>query len=287
MDDQVTRQAKPGTSPAAGGMRLGIVGDGVFKVVLGAVYVIAALPLGRLLGVAAWLMITTGVLVLTCGMTEIWYAGIRPARTYLRFLGLYDVGWVLATLAALLMARQSGAGGDAWMAYQAAAATVLAILLMARTGAGSASNRGGRVLLTLAATNVVLIAAQFALAGFSTFTMDKTPADNTFAAVGTGGYAVAAMTLAVLVAVLASRPARARRRTLWLAVALAVLSVVVMPATGAAGKTTPLLGALHVLIAVVLFAAAGWLTIEAAHRRSAVGRSDGIIPSSARTQANL
>lgn len=279
MDEQATRQAKPGTSPATGGMRLGIIGDGVFKIVLAAAYVMAALPLGGLLGVAAWLMITTGALVLTCGMTEIWYAGIRPARTYLRFLALYDTGWVLATLAALLMARQAGTGGgETWMGYQAVAAMVLAILLMAGTGAGSASGRGGRALLSLAAATAVLIAAQFALAGFSTFTMDKTPADNTFAAVGAGGYAVAAMTLAVLVAVLASRPARTHRRTLWLAVTLAALSVAVMPATGAAGKTTPLLGALHVLIAVLIFAAAAWLTLEAARRRPADGQPGGTAP---------
>ncbi|MBO0805632.1 MAG: hypothetical protein J2P25_21465 [Nocardiopsaceae bacterium] len=264
-------------------MRLGIAGDGIFKNLLGAAYVIAALPLGHLIGVAAWLMITTGVLVLTCGMAETWYAGIRPARTYLRFLTLYDAGWMLATLAALGVARSAGTGGgEVWMAYQAVAAIVLAVLLMTGAGAGPVGDRDGTVLLSLASATVVLIAAQFALAGFSTFTIDKTPADNTFAAVGTGGYAVAAMTLAVLVAVLASRPARTHRRTLWLAVTLTVLSVAVMPTTGAAGTTTPLLGALHVLIAVIIFAAAGWLTIEVARRRPPAGQPDGTAPSATR-----
>jgi hypothetical protein len=131
--------------------------------------------------------------------------------------------------------------------------------------------RGGLVLLILTATTLVLIAAQFALAGFSTFTMVKTPGDNTFSAIGIGGMIIAVMTLAVLVAVLASAPARAHRRTLWLAVTLAVLSVGVEPVTGAAGKTTPLIGALHVLIAALIFGAAGWLAIETARRRSAAG----------------
>lgn len=142
MEDQLTRQAKPGAAPAAGGMRLGIVGDGIVKILLAAGYVIAASPLGHLLGVAAWLMITTGVLMLVCGAAEIRYAGIRPAGTYLRFLAGYDTGWVLATVAALLAAQQgSTGGGEIWMAYQAVAATVLAALLAAGTGAGHGRSR--------------------------------------------------------------------------------------------------------------------------------------------------
>lgn len=134
MEDQLTPQAEPGAS-AAGGRRMGFVGDGVFKVLLAAVYVIAASPLSHLLGVAIWLMITTGVLVLVCGVAEIRYAGIRPARTYLRFLSGYDVGWVLATLAGLLVAGQGGTvGGEVWMAYQAAAAALVAALLTAGVG---------------------------------------------------------------------------------------------------------------------------------------------------------
>jgi uncharacterized membrane protein YhfC len=133
------------------------------------------------------------------------------------------------------------------------------------------SGQSGTVLLYLAATTVVLIMAQFAVAGFSTFTMDKTPTDNTFSAVGVGGYIVAAMTLVVLITVLVSPSARSDRRTLWLAVTLAVLSIVVMPATGNAGKTVPAVGALHVLIAVIIFGVAAWLTVEVARRRTAAG----------------
>lgn len=130
------RQAGTRPSPAAGGMRLGIVGDGVFKILLGAAYLIAVSQLGRLLGAAGWLMMTTGALVLICGMAEIRYVGIRPAGTYLRLLAGYDSGWVLATLAGLLVAWQGGAGGgDVWMAYQAVAATVLTVLLSAGIGA--------------------------------------------------------------------------------------------------------------------------------------------------------
>lgn len=133
------------------------------------------------------------------------------------------------------------------------------------------SAQGGTALFYLAATTVVLIMAQFAVAGFSTFTMDKTPTDNTFSAVGVGGYIVAAMTLVVLITVLVSPSARSDRRTLWLAVTLAVLSIVVMPATGNAGKTVPAVGALHVLIAVIIFGVAAWLAVEVAPRRTAVG----------------
>lgn len=140
--EQLTRQVKPGGSPAAGGMRAGVVGDGVFKIVLAATYVIAAAPLAHLLGVAALLMITTGVLVLACGIAEIRYAGIRPAALYVRFLAGYDIGWVLATLAGLLTAWQdSTGGGEVWMTYQAAAAALFAALLAAGTGAGRGQSR--------------------------------------------------------------------------------------------------------------------------------------------------
>lgn len=132
MEDQLTSQAEPGSSPAAGRRRLGIVGDGVFKILLGAVYVIAASPVGHLLGVAVWLVITAGALVLMCGTAEIRYVGIRPAGMYLRLQAGYDTGWVLATLAALLVAWQgSTEGGEVWMTYQAVAAIVLAVLLTA------------------------------------------------------------------------------------------------------------------------------------------------------------
>ncbi|MER0447237.1 hypothetical protein ABR738_22255 [Streptomyces sp. Edi4] len=117
---------------AARRTRAGIVGDGVFKVVLAAVYLVGAVPLGRLLGVSGWLMAVSGVALLACGGIEIRHARDRSARTCLRLMAAYDIGWVVTAAVGLLLARQSStAGGEVWVGYQAAAAVAFAALLLA------------------------------------------------------------------------------------------------------------------------------------------------------------
>ncbi|MFJ4778139.1 hypothetical protein [Streptomyces sp. NPDC088762] len=110
----------------------GIVADGAFKVVLGAAYVIASAQLGGLLGVSAWLMAVSGVVLLIGGGIELRYVRSRPIRTHLRLMIAYDSGWVLTALAGALMAWLGGsAGGEVWIGYQAAAPLAFAALLMA------------------------------------------------------------------------------------------------------------------------------------------------------------
>ncbi|MFF8916468.1 hypothetical protein ACF08M_24860 [Streptomyces sp. NPDC015032] len=112
----------------------GIVADGVFKVLLAAAFIIGAAPLGHRLGAETWLMITCGVALLVGGGTEIRYVRSRPMSTYLRLMVAYDSGWVLATLAGLLMAwRGSSAGGEVWIGYQTAAPLALVALLVTAT----------------------------------------------------------------------------------------------------------------------------------------------------------
>jgi cytochrome b561 len=130
-----------------------------------------------------------------------------------------------------------------------------------------ARGRGDTVLYALAIVTLVLIAVQFALAGFGAFTMDKTPTDNVYGPHAVVGLLIAAMTVLILVAVLASRAARAHRRTLWLAVSLAALSVAVEPALGSGGTTIPVLGALHALNGLAILALTGRLTWETNQRR--------------------
>ncbi|MEU8699349.1 hypothetical protein AB0C61_17090 [Streptomyces sp. NPDC048680] len=109
----------------------GIIAD-VFKVLLAAAYIVGAASLGHPLGVPAWLMIVSGVALLIGGGIEIGHARSRSMRTYLRLMVAYDSGWVLATLAGLLMAWQgSSVGGEVWIGYQTAAPALLAALLMA------------------------------------------------------------------------------------------------------------------------------------------------------------
>ncbi|MCX5610273.1 hypothetical protein OHA89_03095 [Streptomyces sp. NBC_01546] len=115
-------------------MLAGAVADGVFKVMLGAAFIIGAVRLGDLLGVPAWLMAVSGVALLIGGGIEIGYVRSRPMTTYMRLMVAYDIGWVLAALAGLLMAWRGGsAGGEVWIGYQVAAPVALAALLVAAT----------------------------------------------------------------------------------------------------------------------------------------------------------
>jgi hypothetical protein len=129
-------------------------------------------------------------------------------------------------------------------------------------------SRPHAVMLALTATALALITVQFALAGFGAFTMAKAPTDDAYGAHALLGLIIAALTVLILVAVLASRPARAHARTLWLAVTLAVLSVAVQPTLGHFGKHVPVVGALHALNALAILAVTGRLAWETARRRA-------------------
>jgi hypothetical protein len=123
---------------------MGIIADGVFKVLLAAVYIVGAAPLGRLLGVPAWLMVVSGAALLIGGGIEIGYVRSRPIRTYIRLMVAYDSGWVLAALAGLLMEWQgSSAGGEVWIGYQTAAPVVLAALLALPVAANPTQTASG------------------------------------------------------------------------------------------------------------------------------------------------
>ncbi|MFI6798788.1 hypothetical protein [Streptosporangium canum] len=126
-------QAQTVTSPAKRQL-VGVIADGAFKVLLGAAFIIGAARLGDLLGVPSWLMAVSGVALLIGGGIEIGYVRSRPMLTYTRLMVAYDSGWVLATLAGLLMAWQgSGAGGEVWIGYQTAVPIAFAALLVAAT----------------------------------------------------------------------------------------------------------------------------------------------------------
>lgn len=127
----------------------------------------------------------------------------------------------------------------------------------------------GTALLAVAATTLTLTVAQFALAGFGAFSMDKTPTDNAYAAHVVLGVVIGVMTWLALITVLASRAARAHRRTLWPAVALALLALPAEPLLGEVSQHFPGLGALHALTGLAILALAGWLTGETARRRAA------------------
>lgn len=113
---------------------VGAIADGAFKVLLAAVYIAGAVPLGRILGTPAWLMVVSGVALLIGGGIEIRYTRSRSMRTYTQLMIAYDSGWALMALTGLLMARQgSSAGGEVWMGYQTAAPLAFAALLITAT----------------------------------------------------------------------------------------------------------------------------------------------------------
>lgn len=113
---------------------VGAIADGAFKVLLAAVYIAGAAPLGRVFGTPAWLMVVSGVALLIGGGIEIRYTRSRSMRTYTQLMIAYDSGWALTALTGLLMARQgSSAGGEVWMGYQTAAPLAFAALLITAT----------------------------------------------------------------------------------------------------------------------------------------------------------
>ncbi|MFE9104895.1 hypothetical protein [Actinomadura geliboluensis] len=119
------------TAPPDARQRTGIIADSAVKALLGAAFLLASAPLGRLFGVSTWLMAASGAALLICGAIEIKHLRSRPARTYVRLMVGYDAGWGLATLAALLpLWGSSGAGGEVWIGYQIAAPLVFATLLL-------------------------------------------------------------------------------------------------------------------------------------------------------------
>ncbi|MFG3014114.1 hypothetical protein ACGFZB_27555 [Streptomyces cinerochromogenes] len=133
-------QAQTVTSSATRGLA-GIIADGVFKVLLGAAYLIGAAWLGDLLGVSTWLMVVSGVALLIGGGIGIKCVRSRPIRTYMRLMIAYDSGWVLTALVGLLMAwRDRSAGGEVWIGYQTAAPLVFAALLLVATPVPPASD---------------------------------------------------------------------------------------------------------------------------------------------------
>jgi cytochrome bd-type quinol oxidase subunit 1 len=132
--------------------------------------------------------------------------------------------------------------------------------------------RSDTALFALATTTVVLLAAQFALAGFGAFTMVRAPTDDAYRAHLILGLTIGVMTWLILAAVAASRPARVRPRTWRRAAALALLAIPVEPLLGEAGTRVPLVGALHALNGLVICALAGWLMAETGRRRAAARR---------------
>ncbi|MEU7019206.1 hypothetical protein ABZ990_00920 [Streptomyces sp. NPDC046203] len=139
------RNHSPALSPSRpSAARAGIVADGVFKVLLAAVFAVGAAPLGDLLGVETWLMAMCAVALLAGGACELGWLRRRSASAYRPLMIAYDGGWALAALAGLLVAWRGGtAGGEVWIGYQTVAPLVFAALLVAAPTARAAEDTMG------------------------------------------------------------------------------------------------------------------------------------------------
>jgi hypothetical protein len=135
--------------------------------------------------------------------------------------------------------------------------------------------RADTVLFALAAATLVLLAAQFALAGFGAFSMVRNPAHNAYRAHLILGLVIGVLAWLILAAALASGPARADPRTWRPAAVLALLAIPVEPLLGDAGTKVPAVGALHALNGIAICALAVWLVVETRHRREAARMDAG------------
>ncbi|MGW6636887.1 hypothetical protein [Streptomyces cyaneofuscatus] len=112
-------------------MLAGAIGDGAFKVVLGAAFAVGSAWLDDLFGVEAWLVLIAGAALLIGGGIEVVYVRRRPMATCLRLMIGYDIGWAVASAVALVMAWRGGtAGGEIGVAYLVVAPLALAALLV-------------------------------------------------------------------------------------------------------------------------------------------------------------
>ncbi|MFF2697717.1 hypothetical protein ACFYX8_31505 [Streptomyces cyaneofuscatus] len=112
-------------------MLAGAIGDGAFKVVLGAAFAVGSAWLADLFGVEAWLVLVAGAALLIGGGIEVVYVRRRPMATCLRLMIGYDIGWAVASAVALVVAWQGGtAGGEIGVAYLVVAPLALAALLV-------------------------------------------------------------------------------------------------------------------------------------------------------------
>jgi hypothetical protein len=156
-------------------------------------------------------------------------------------------------------------GTDRMTADQAAADQAAA----GRPAAERAWGRADAALLGLAWTALVLIAAQFALAGLGAFTTVRAPGDNAYGPHEVLGLVIGIVTWVILGTALASRPARAAPATLRLAVPLALLAMPAEPLLGDAGRHVPGVGALHALTGLAICGLAAGLAVASGRRRAA------------------
>ena len=125
----MTRQRVIGGSRA---IRGGVLADGLFKLVLAAMYAVFAGSLGAWLETPNWLVIVTALMLTASGISEI-LASSRPERRQVLFLAAYDITWLVTSFVTLITASRGISGsGAAWLVYQVVGSAALTVLFSIR-----------------------------------------------------------------------------------------------------------------------------------------------------------
>ncbi|MFB7251468.1 hypothetical protein [Microbacterium sp. NPDC056234] len=123
---------QPRTGSGSRRIRIGVLADGCFKLVLAAVYGAFSTPLSNALDVPGWIIQATAVLVAGSGIVEI-VASRHAGRRQVIMLSVHDSAWVVTAGAALLAASRGVDGSwSAWFLFQAIASVILAVLFAIR-----------------------------------------------------------------------------------------------------------------------------------------------------------
>lgn len=115
-------------------MKSGFIADGVFKLLVAIALCIFLPAVESFLLAPRWLAIAAIVLLFCSAATEISYGVRKGAKSYVKYLAIFDSLWVASTIIAIIFAlADSPVAGFIWLGYTALGS--LAIAIVFTTGA--------------------------------------------------------------------------------------------------------------------------------------------------------
>ena len=111
-------------------MRSGFLADGVFKLAVAIAYLAATSLAAEAIPVGGWLVLVAAGVMVASGVAEVAFALRRATRSHVPPLVMFDTGWVVVTVVALVLAGRGAEGlaWQLWFGYQAVAAPVVALI---------------------------------------------------------------------------------------------------------------------------------------------------------------
>ena len=113
-------------------LRLGFLADGVFKLIVAIGYLVVASVAVAALQVDLWLVVATATAMAASAVAEVVFAVRRATRSHVPHLMVFDSGWLVVTVVAILLAGRGidAVPGQLWFGYQLLAAPVVAVLFL-------------------------------------------------------------------------------------------------------------------------------------------------------------